>query len=256
MNVKAAEAIMDENKGSRGGEKGDQSGNEIVVRNFERKRSYSFSSVLRCTDRKMADKAADYAKRIALSPQFGYNQSDRWSGAKAIEAVGAENLEKASAGDFDCSSLCVEAYRLAGCPLKMTGYTGSMVKIMMDTGYFEEFTDEKHLDSAEYAKIGDVYVSPGHHALMVITNGEKAEDEPEPEPQSQYGEVVIIKGRVNVRRKPAGRVYMVSKQGDVFPYLGYNECDETGKIWWAVDCDNMVCFISSANPRHAILVEG
>jgi len=255
MSVKVSEAIGDEKGNARGGQPGDQTGNEILVRNFDRKRNYSFTSVLRCKNRYMAEKAADYAKRIALSPQFGYNQSDRWSGAKSIEAVGADNLEQAGAGDFDCSSLCVEAYRLAGCPVKMTGYTGSLVKVLTATGYFDDLTAEKYVDSSDYAKTGDIYVSPGHHALITITDGPKAESDPDPEPSVDYGNVVIIRGKVNVRRKPAGKVYMVSKQGDVFPYLGYGESDETGKLWWAVDCDHIVCFISSANPKHAILVE-
>lgn len=255
MSVKVAEAIGDEKGGSRGGERGDQSGSEILVRGFERRRNYSFSSVLRCNDRSMAEHAAEYAKRIALSPQFGYNQSDRWSGAKHIEEIGKNRLEEASAGDFDCSSLVIESYRLAGCPLKMTGYTGSMVKIMKETGYFDEFTDEKHVDSSEYAKVGDVYVSPGHHTLIAITNGEKSDEDADPEPPSEYGDVIIIRGRVNVRKQPAGKIYKVAKKGDVFPYLGYADSDDSGKEWWAVDCENMICYISSANPKHAILVE-
>ena len=153
MSVYVVEAIQDENGNGRGGKPGDQGDGrkaEIVVRAYT-KRNYKWTAVLRAKDRNIALTAADIATRIANAPNFGYNKDARWAGAKAIEAVGVEHLEDAVYGDFDCSSLCIECYRLAGVPLNMTGYTGSMIKLMMATGYFEEFTDEKHLDSAEYA---------------------------------------------------------------------------------------------------------
>lgn len=245
MAVKVVEAIGSET-GGKDGQKGDQTGNEIVVRTFK-KRSYDFTQALRCTSRSMAEAAVSYAERIALCPKFGYSQPNRWTGPKNIEKVGKDNLENAQPGDFDCSSLVIESYRLAGCPLKMTGYTGSMYKILMATGYFEPVND----DDIEDAELGDVLIAPSIHTLLVISDGSNAKPEPI---SSDY--VEIIKGKVNVRKAPAGRIYCVARQGDTFPYLGYDEPDSTGKLWWAVDCDNMTCYISSANPKHAVLVEG
>jgi len=253
MSVKVAEAIGDEKGGSRGGEPGDQTGNEILIRTFK-KRSYEFTECLRCTDRGMAYEAASYAKRIAECSQFGYNQSDRWSGPKAIEKVGGERLEFAEKGDFDCSSFVIEAYRLAGLNVKMTGYTGSIYKILKGTGLFVDA--DKVLEDAEYAEVGDVLNAPGKHVLMFITDGSKAEPEPEPEPIGSY--VEIIRGKVNVRKTPeirSGNVLMIARQGDTFPYLDHDERDQSGKIWWEVECEGRVAYISSENPRHAILVE-
>ena len=130
--IKVAEAI-----GDKDGRTGDSSGNEILIRTFK-KRSYAFTQILRCKERWMAESAVSYAERIALCPKFGYSQSKRWTGAKNIEAVGKDNLEMAKEGDFDCSSLVIECYRLAGCPLKMTGYTGNLESILLKTGYFEK----------------------------------------------------------------------------------------------------------------------
>ena len=240
--IKVAEAI-----GDKDGRKGDPSGEEIVIRTYKA-RSYPFTQFLRCNDRQMAQTAVAYAERIALCPKFGYSQARRWSGAKAIEAVGKDNLEQAENGDFDCSSLVIECYRLAGCPLKMSGYTGSMHKLMLATGYFYDTDDT----DPEYAEVGDVFIAPSKHTLIVLTDGTKTE--PEPIVTGDY--VEIIRGRVNVRKSPGGRVYMVASCGDTFPYLGYTEPDSTGKQWWAVDCENQTCFISSENPKHAILVEG
>lgn len=257
MSVYVVEAIQDENGNGRGGKPGDQGDGrkaEIVVRAYS-KRSYKWNAVLRAKDRNIALTAAEIATRIANAPNFGYNKDARWAGAKSIEAVGVDHLEDSVYGDFDCSSLCIEAYRLAGVPLKMTGYTGSMIKLMMATGYFEEFTDAKHLDSVDYAMIGDVYVAEGIHALMIITDGSKVDPEPEPDPETgDY--VAIIKGSVFVRKAPAGRAIEVGHKGDEYPYLGYTEADKTGKLWWAVDCyrKEMIGFISSANTKHAVLV--
>lgn len=247
MSIKVAEAIGDEHGGSSGGEYGDQTGNEILIRTFK-KRSYPFTEFLRCNDRSMAQAAVAYAERIALCPKFGYSQAKRWTGAKNIEAVGADDLEQAAAGDFDCSSFVIESYRLAGCPLKMTGYTGSLRKLLLATGYFYDTDDS----DPERAEAGDVFNAPSKHTLIVLTDGTEAE--PEPPLVDDY--VEIIRGRVNVRKVPAGRVYMVASKGDRFPYLGYTEPDPMGKLWWAVECDRRTCFISSANTKHAVLVEG
>ena len=242
MPIKIAEAI-----GDRDGKKGESADNEIVIRTFKR-RSYEFTQFLRCNDRQMAQAAVSFAERIALCPQFGYSQKDRWTGAKAIERVGADDLERADAGDFDCSSFVIESYRLAGCPLKMTGYTGSIRKLMLATGYFYDVDDS----NPEYAEMGDIFNCPSKHALIVLTDGTEAT----PEPPQADSYVEIIRGKVNVRKQPAGKIYMVASKGDRFPFLGYSEPDSTGKLWWAVDCDNRICFISSENQKHAVLVEG
>ena len=70
MTVKVAEAIGDERGASSGGERGDQTGNEILVRTFKA-RSYPFTEHLSCSDRHMAKAAAEYAVRIASCARFG-----------------------------------------------------------------------------------------------------------------------------------------------------------------------------------------
>ena len=255
MAVKVVEAIGDERGKSKGGEAGDQTGKEILIRTFA-KRDYNFTVVMRCKDKTLAEKAAEIAKRIALSAQFGYNQAARWSGAKAIEAVGVNNLELAKAGDFDCSSLCLEAYKLAGVDLKHTGNTASLPKILLKTGKFEELTDPKYFESTDYLEVGDIYDAPNIHALMILTNGNKVK--PDEEPTSDY--VKIIRGKVNVRKTPRipvktnSNVYYVASKGEKFPYTGTTKVDETGKAWWEVICEGRTGYISSANEKHAVLV--
>ena len=141
--------------------------------------------------------------------------------------------------------------------MAMTGYTGSMVKLFLLTGDFEEFTDAEHLDSMDYAMVGDVYVAKNRHALMVLSDGDRVDPEPEPYPTGAY--VEIIRGSVNVR-KGAGKskkVIETAHEGDRYPYLGYDEPDADGRLWWAVDVvsKHMVGYISSRNTRHAVLID-
>lgn len=248
--VMIAEALGNEVGKSKGGQPGDQNNKEIVVREFKVKRDYAWNCVLRCTDRAMAEKAAQYAREIAECPQFGYDQTNRWSGPKNIEKVGIENIDKAKAGDFDCSSLVIECYRLAGLPVKMTGYTGSMVKIFLKTGYFEKLDGEEYLTSSDYDLTGDVYVAEERHTLIVLNDGPKAD----PEPMTDY--VEIIKGRMWCRFTPDGKKYRtVGVEDNPIPYRGFSEPDASGKLWWAVRVDDVDGYISSGLPKYARLVE-
>jgi cell wall-associated NlpC family hydrolase len=226
MSIKVAEAIGSET-GGKDGVPGDQTGNEILIRTFK-KRSYNFSQVLRCTNRTMAEQAASYAKRIAECSQFGYSQEHRWDGAKQIERVGADNLEHAGAGDFDCSSLVLECYRLAGLPIKMTGYTGNMGKILLGTGQFREANEV--LTDIEYAQIGDVFIAPSIHTLIVITDGSKAEHDEDIQPDPMR--YVLIKGdNVWVREGPGTTApkMFVAHKGAKHPYI---ETDPATGWYW------------------------
>lgn len=243
MSIKVVEAIGSET-GGKDGEAGDQTGKEILIRTFKQ-RSYSFTECFRCTDRAMAERAVGYAKRIAECASFGYSQTNRWTGAKNIEAVGADNLEQAKAGDFDCSSLVIEAYRLAGCPLKMTGYTGNLGKLLLATGYFTE--KPKVCADVELAEVGDILNAPGKHALLVITDG----TEVEPEPTSY---LVYVKGN-NVRiRTGCGTSYptvKIAHKGETYKYVETDS--ETG--WYWIKVGNAIWAITGKS-RYTELIGG
>ena len=220
MNIKVVEAIGDEGGHSSGGTPGDQTGKEILLRTFKA-RSYPFTQHLRCTDRQMAQAAVSYGTRIAACSRFGYNQKKRWEGAKNIELIGPDRLESADPGDFDCSSLVVECYRLAGAPLQMTGYTGNLRQLLMQTGLFTD-TDEAS------AVAGDVWCAPGKHALMVTSGG----PEPEPAPPPSPGAYVYVKGdNVRIRSGPSTDypTVMIAHKGQTYPLVKQDE--GTGWYW-------------------------
>lgn len=223
--VYVVEALQSET-GGKTGTPGDQSGNEIVQRQFK-KRSYSFTSCLRCTVSTLAAEAAQLGEQIAAHSQFGYSQPNRWDGAKAIERAGGD-MDLAGAGDFDCSSLVIECYRLAGLPLKMTGYTGNMEKLLLVTGCFREAPEV--LTDIEYGQAGDVLIAPGIHALMIVSNGSKAE--PEEQDIDQGDRHVLIKGdNVRVRSGPGTtcKTIMIAHKGERYPYIRTDP--ETGWYW-------------------------
>lgn len=243
MSIKVVEAIGSET-GGKDGEAGDQTGKEILIRTFKQ-RSYSFTECFRCIDRAMAERAVGYAKRIAECASFGYSQTNRWTGAKNIETVGAENLERAKAGDFDCSSLVIEAYRLAGCPLKMTGYTGNLGKLLLGTGDFVEVPGV--CQDVEYAEAGDILNAPGKHALLIITDGSKAE----PEPQTLS--VLVVGNNVRIRTG-CGTSYptvKIAHKGETYIYVETDE--ETG--WYWIRVGNAIWAITGKK-RYTELIGG
>jgi len=239
MSIKVVEAI-----GDRDHQTGDSTGNEILIRTFK-ERTYAFTQCLRCTDRSMAERAVAYGKRIAECSKFGYSKDNRWTGAKNIEKVGADRLEEAEPGDFDCSSFVIECYRLAGCPLKMTGYTGNLQKLLLATGYFED--KPKVLLNVELARFGDIFNAPSKHALMVITDGSEVEPEPTP-----TGKKVFVKGE-NVRiRTGAGKTYptvKIAHKGETYPWV---ETDEDTGWYWIQVGDAIWCI--TGNKKYTELI--
>lgn len=94
--------------------------------------------------------AIDWAVGIANDDTHGYDQADRWS------------------PDYDCSSLLIQAYEQAGCPVKTNGAssTANMRSVFVETG-FNEFAYSEGM----YLVAGDVLWREGHCA-MYIGNGQ------------------------------------------------------------------------------------
>lgn len=92
------------------------------------------------------DSAIAWAVGIAGDDSHGYDQDDRWS------------------PDYDCSSLLIEAYEQAGCPVKTNGasYTGNMESVFVETG-FESIPYTADLELLP----GDVLLRDGHTAMYI-----------------------------------------------------------------------------------------
>lgn len=168
MAVKIGHAVMDENgKAGYGGEKaGDQTGKEICIRNWY---NGGWNVYLECTDGELAKKAAEIMEEICNDPSYGYSQPRRWDGYKSIKKNGG-NIAKGSGG-FDCSSLVIAAYVLAGLKMVADGYTGNMRARLLATGKFRLYQDSKHLTSDKYATVGGIYLKEGSHVVMALEDG-------------------------------------------------------------------------------------
>ena len=248
--IRIAEAYSDENGKARGGEPGDQTGQEIKVREWY-KRSGGWSVYIECIDPVLAQAAAYNMELIAETETFGYDQDNRWNGYREIIEGGS--IDEALPGDFDCSSLCLAAYILAGLDIKpYEGYTGNMERILLETGKFKSYRDDAHLTSPRLSKQGSMYLEPGKHVMMVLdeTINEADQydepineaDQPDEHPtQPTGGDRVYAKGSVRVRKSPIdGKSLKTLQDGQSLPLIS---------TWHAVELDGERAYIS-ANPKY------
>lgn len=169
MAIYIGHASCDENGKSIGSISGDQTGKEVCIRTWY---NSNWNVMLECTDHSLAKKAAENMKAICSNRNYGYSQPNRWEGYKSIVKNGIDKGK----GDFDCSSLVLSCYILAGLNIPADGYTGNMRKKLLATGKFVEYTDKAHLSSDNYAKIGTIYLHEGHHVVMALEQGNLAVD--------------------------------------------------------------------------------
>lgn len=96
--------------------------------------------------------AVTWAIDIADDNSHGYSQQSRWG-----------------LPDYDCSSLVITAWELAGVPVKTNGatYTGNMRSVFLRTG-FELVTDGT-------LRRGDVLLNELHHTALYIGAGKMVE---------------------------------------------------------------------------------
>lgn len=171
MAVIIGHASIDENGKVQGKTSGDQTGKEICIREWYSK---SWNVYLEPLDDGLAERAAAIMEQICADDHFGYSQPNRWKGYQSIVNNGRKVA--GAKGDFDCSSLIIACYILAGLAIAASGYTGNMKKIFTDTGKFRAYTDTAHVKSSTYAKRGGIYLKEGSHVAMALSNGSKAAD--------------------------------------------------------------------------------
>lgn len=242
MSAKIGHAVVDENGAARGGKPGDQTGKEIRVQEWY-KRDGGWDAYIECTDEALADRAARNMEEICGNDNFGYDQTDRSTGYKAILAAGS--IDEAEPSEFDCSSLIDAAYLLAGLEVER-GYTGNLERRYLATGKFRVYLDAAHTESSALAKRGGLYLTAGKHVAMVLTDGNGATQSagPPAEPPMEDGAeyVVVVGGSVNVRvggSKDTGKLFTAHK-GDRFPRTG---AADSG--WHQIQTERGVGYISN-----------
>ncbi|MDO4493824.1 MAG: NlpC/P60 family protein [Clostridia bacterium] len=222
--MRIGHAVMNENGGARGGVAGDSTGKEIRIQQWY-DRTGGWQIYLEPKERALGDLAAEWMEKICGDARFGYDQADRWSGYKEIKKRG---FDGAKPSDFDCSSLVISCYILAGVDLLPTGYTQNMARYLMNTGLFNEYTDEEHLRGTELLRRGGVLIAPGKHTCMVLDDGERIGADTE----TPVADKLTVKGgSVRVRTHPVeGKTVCILHKGAVRDIVTRDE--NTG--WWCI----------------------
>lgn len=97
------------------------------------------------------EKAAQWAVSVANDDSHGYDQGSRWG------------------PDYDCSSLVISAYKVAGLPLQST-YTGNMRSDFFNNGF--AVASGVNLATGSGLLPGDVLLNEKSHTALYIGNGQ------------------------------------------------------------------------------------
>ena len=242
MGIQIGHAVMDELGKTIGLTPGDQTRKEIALAIWyaKNKAGRVWKYYLECTDPDMAERAARYMEQICADDSFGYSQgkAQRWEGFRSIKANGG--IVFGARGDFDCSSLVISCYILAGLNMAPTGYTGDMRTRLMATGKFKSYSDSAHLSTGRFAKRGGVYLRDGH-TLMALEDGNGVTDSGEAADLKVVGKIVVdeINKWCNVRSGPGMEYTIIGKarKNDVFDIYGVVE------DWYQIDYNGSVGYL-------------
>ncbi|MDF2907487.1 MAG: cell surface protein [Herbinix sp.] len=171
MSIKIGHASIDERGKISGGKTGDQTAKEICIRYWYSK---PWNVYLECIDQILANKAAKFMEQICSNSNYGYDQIERWTGYAAIKKN--KNKVAGAVGEFDCSSLIITCYILAGLEMSADGYTGNLRAKLLATGKFKAYLDPTHLTSDKHAKRGGIYLKEGSHVVMALEDGQRAKN--------------------------------------------------------------------------------
>ena len=106
------------------------------------------------------EKATSQMEAWALDGAHGYDQTYRWG----------------ERGDYDCSAAVIQAWEIAGVPVKTMGatYTGNMLSVFKACG-FKDVTASVNLATGAGLARGDVLLNTVHHTAMYIGGGKEVE---------------------------------------------------------------------------------
>lgn len=242
MSIKIGHAVMDELGKTIGATPGDQTGKEIAISTWyaKNKAGRVWQNYLECTDLAMAERAAQFMEQICADNAFGYSQDKvrRWDGYRSIKANGG--LVSDARGDFDCSTLVISCYILAGLNMAPDGYTGNLRSKLLATGKFKSYSDSAHIGTDKLSKRGGIYLRNGH-VLMALEDGCGASGTTEKINLPIVGKIIVdgINKWCNVRSGP-GMEYTIigrAKKNDTYSVYGVVE------DWYQIDYNGSVGYI-------------
>lgn len=166
--MRIGHASIDERGNISGGISGDQTGKEVCIRQYYDK---NWQYVLRPKDPKVAEKSAEACEFLCKWDMNGYDQSDRNSLLKDLEAVNWDYKRLIKPTECDCSSFMTACAICGGAKIdykKNAPHTGSMRTRFKNSGAYEVI----NFVSPGYNKLrrGDILLKEGAHTVMVLDN--------------------------------------------------------------------------------------
>jgi len=157
-----------------GGTAGDQTGTEWAVIPWYNR---PWTCILRHPDKTVRELIAQLGEEAAHNDLIGYDQAERWSFWKQLQAAGYRPAKITTPCEADCSAGVISIVRAAGGLLGVNNlkhlsatYTGNMRAGFRMAG-FQVLTASKYLTSDKYLRRGDILLNDTHHTAINLTNG-------------------------------------------------------------------------------------
>ena len=164
----------DENKSYTGGKAGDQTGKEWQLKPWY---SRPWSVVLRFPDQAVALTIAKLGIAAALNDLIGYDQAQRTTYWKQLQAAGYDPSKITVACEEDCTAGVSANVKAAGFihgikALQDVSICSSRnMKSVLTKAGFKALTDSKYLTGTKYLLPGDILLYENHHAATNVTCG-------------------------------------------------------------------------------------
>ena len=211
--VKLASSSKDENGRYTGGQKGDQTGQEVHILNWY---SNGWDRVLRPKNQTLAENIARAAEAGCANDNIGYSQGARNTLYIEAQKVGLDLSKITTPCDCDCSSFVSICCICAGLSPNIFYAGGNMCttwtlqQACERTGQFIVYSNNQYTQTKDYLQRGDILLNTSSHATIVLSDGDKVERKVEISPTAEKVEQInevnyraqILVPVLNVRKLP------------------------------------------------------
>ena len=248
----------DENSGTKGGKAGDQTGHEWELKPWYNR---PWTVVLRYPDQAVALEIAKLGIAAALNNKIGYDQNQRTTYWKQLQAAGYDPSKIAVACEEDCTAGVSANVRAAGYIFGIKALqdvpicSSRNMRAEFTKAGFIALTASKYLTSGNYLLPGDILLYESHHAATNITLGKNVKEQwnPQEHPDAPVEPDVPVEvlppyveatGSVNVRKGPSTvfESMGILRAGEKAHYYGYAYPDNG---WLLIDFNGATGWVSN-----------
>ena len=223
--VKLASSSKDENGRYTGGQKGDQTGQEVHIVNWY---NSGWNYILRPKDYNLAEKIARAAEAGCANDNIGYSQGARNTLYIEAQKVGLDLSKITTPCDCDCSSFVSICCICAGLSPSIF-YEGGNMRTTYNmrqacetTGQFLILTGNQYTAQSGYLKRGDILLNSNSHVTIVLQDGPNAAPSVYLNPESVASNIVdsykirVMVQKLNVRKE-------ADSQSPIVGQVSYNQ---------------------------------